>query len=795
MKFQGKIDAVIFENDRNFFKILSVQLESSLTNWLTDTITVTGSFGEVTLDASYEFEGTIVDNPKYGQQFKCDAYKMLMPHEESSVIKYLSSDDFPGIGKKSATKIVHELGSDAIEKIKADPSIVNTLTLSGKQKGVLKSEISAMDNFSQVILELTKLGLTKRLATLMYQKFQGETLNKVKENPYTLISSIVGFGFKTADQVGRNLGIERTDQRRLQGALLQVLEEAYQNEGSTFVPNADLLKNALAMANENVYGANALTYEQLVLQLNKLQELELVMIEGETTFLVQAYKSEWEIAQQLKLLTERKLDDKKFTDSEVKKVITKVEKQLKITYDQTQKDAIKNALTNPIFLLTGGPGTGKTTIISGILLAFRHLYEIPDADIFKSDTPFLLAAPTGRAAKRMSEATGVVAKTIHRMLGIGRDGNYSISDLNELNGKVLIVDEMSMVDMQLFKQLIMCIDSTPHIIFVGDRDQLPSVGAGNIFADLIDSDIFVTTKLAQIHRQSGDSSIIDLAYDINRGDELSFSTKSQNTSFIECAAGQIQYVIPQVVARSLQKGFQKDDLQVLGAMYKTSSGVEYLNQLLQDQLNPLKDEKTKVLEYNDHTYRIGDRVLQLVNNPDKDIYNGQIGKIIALDLKNTNEIMTVDFEGNEVTFSKIELNDLTLAYAITIHKSQGSEFPVVILSLTMQNYRMLRRNLLYTGVTRARDFLILVGEAKAFKLAIKTAGDERNTALVKRLGENFGKKVQDKTKVNAEVKDIQTEETITAQKGPYILTKELIVKHLIDPLIGVENDKIKNGEI
>lgn len=794
IKFQGRVDAVIFENTKNFFKILSVSLETKIPDWIAETITVTGSFGEIDYDKVYEFSGQMVKHERFGDQFKCDEYHEVMPHGGSGLVRYLSGENFAGIGTKTAELIVATLGDDAVNQIKKDPAIVDKLKISQKQKETLKSEITTMDTFSDSILSLTQFGLTKKLATLVYQKYQGDAVTKFQANPYLFISKLQGFGFKTADNVGLNLGFSLDSAERVQGALLQILEDSLNADGNSFVLNKELLDQALGLLNSG--RETALSYDQIALELNHLAEQELVVIEDERTFLAKVFETEWGIAQQIAMLQKRDIAEKKYSKTQIADVIKQVEKKLKIEYDDTQKSSIKQALTNPIFLLTGGPGTGKTTIIAGIILAFRILEKIPEAEIFSSDTPFLLAAPTGRAAKRMTETTGIEAKTIHRLLGLGHENTYLADDLNELNGKLLIVDEMSMVDMYLFKLLLSAINLTPHIIFVGDKDQLPSVGPGNIFADLIKSNILPAVSLSHVHRQGDDSSIIDLAHEVNTGVADHVFTKTINSSFIESPPNQIDSVIQQIVNMALKKGFQKDDVQILGSMYKSDSGIDHLNHVLQNQLNPRTDEKKKFVERDGQELRIGDRVLQLANNPEKDIYNGQIGQVVSINYQDSNKYVVVDFDSNEVNLSKLDLNDLTLAYAITIHKAQGSEFPLVILSLTMQNYRMLRRNLLYTGITRARDSLVLVGERRAFEQAIKTPGNERNTALVDRLEELLGdstKKTSAKAQTvvsdsNESDADDGAEKMVTTE---FVLTKKLIIENSIDPMIGMENTRLR----
>lgn len=771
IKFDGQIENVIFENSNNLFKIINVKILSKIPNWVLETITVTGTFGNLDLDVTYEFEGEIVNHEKFGKQFRCTSYQEVLPTEATGLIKYLSGDNFVGIGEKTAATIVQSLGNDAIDTIKENPDIVNTLDISGKQKKVLAEQISAMDSFSDQILAMTKLGIQKKIATKIYQVFREESLTKIKKNPYRIINDVNGFGFITADEVGKNLGFLFDSPERIQGAILHALEADLAQTGNTYLLNDELLLRTQKILDNDLNPA--VDFEKIVLELNKLQSDQLVIIDHNRAYLSEIFSLEFKIADELKEIVDKTTTDSDNDEKQTTKienVLAKVQEKLNIHYDGTQLKAIKSAVLNPVSILTGGPGTGKTTIIAGILMTLKLLKDYSDDEIYGKNSPFLLAAPTGRAAKRMNESTNINASTIHRLLGLGH-GNQAINDeLNEISGEILIVDEMSMVDMYLFQLLIGQITDVKHIVFVGDKDQLPSVGAGNIFSDLINSEILPTTKLTQIHRQSEESSIIELAHQINQGKFAEIFTKTKNTSFIPCSPQQIPSVVGQITKKAIQSGFADDDIQILGAMYRSESGVNNLNEVLQSILNPIEEsKKITSIEQNGQKFSVNDRVLQLVNNPEKDIYNGQIGKIVNIDLHDNSQTMIVDFDGREVKISKIEVNDLTLAYAITIHKAQGSEFKLVILALTMQNSRMLQKNLLYTAVTRAEQSLVMIGEKQAYEKAVTNVGSNRLTSLVERIKTIFNR---DQEVNSDEIKS-------------YRLTKELIMTNAIDPLIGM----------
>lgn len=779
-EFTGKVDNIVFENNQNLFKIMDVEIISNLKDYDDETIRVTGNFGEIQLDGTYTFEGSLFVHPKFGTQFKVESYKQALPHEEGSLTKYLSSNKFPGIGKKAAQKIISELGMDVFDIIKENPQKISTLSLTKRQKDSLLSGINSMDSYSEIVLKLAKYGINKRVAGNIYKTYHGDALSRLEADPYESVGNISGYGFKTADKIGQELGIKPDDKRRIKGAILQVIENALTQNGDTYVKLEELLDLTAELINFDQYDLIANGISELGKE-NKL------IVTDEAAALKNIFETEVEIANELKRVVDSRQKAKNYSDKKISKAIEHAESELRINYDDTQKQAIKNALNNSISILTGGPGTGKTTIINGILLCLRELEDIPTAAIYSDDTPFLLAAPTGRAAKRMGEITGISAKTIHRLLGLGIGDNQhtELEDINQLNGEILIIDEMSMVDMFLFKLLLRGIQDTKRIVFVGDKDQLPSVGAGNIFGDLISSQAFPTTKLETIHRQGDESSIITLAHAINNGEgENLIFEKTKNYSFIPCTSNQVGQAIDQIVSLALKRGFNKDDVQVLGAMYNGPSGINSLNDIIQDIMNPAKIHSKKI-EAHGEVFRIGDRILQLQNNPEKDIYNGQIGKIIGIDENSKTNCLIANFDDREVKFDLRDLSELTRAYAITIHKSQGSEFPLVILNLTMQNYMMLRRNLLYTAITRAEKNLVMVGEKRAYQMALNTPGNNRKTGLTN--------KIQQVLKININCKKVEPKKgkRTEVQMQETILTPDLIYSGSIDPMIGMENIKLE----
>lgn len=751
--FVGELLGEVFQSDTSMFKILSVKIVGELAGYPDTEIRVTGNFADLKEGTSYRFTGQLVRHPKFGLQFKANSYQTVLPKEASSVKAFLAGKSFPGIGAKAADKIVGELGPDALSILKNKPNKIATLSLSRRQKDSLLNGLTKMDSYSDFVLSLAKFGVGKRAANALYHEYREQASEKIKNNPYEPLGKVSGYGFKTADRIAASLAIKPDDRRRLAGALQAVLLHSLSEDGNTYLTQEQLL----AGAQQLLQTQDAALLKQC---LQALVKRGVLVLTTDRVFLQQNYQDEADIAASLKRL-EQAAAKNTFADADLQKAIAHAETSLQISYDDTQKQAIKNALTHRISLLTGGPGTGKTTIINGLLLCLRELADIPAAALDAEQSPFLLAAPTGRAAKKMGEVTGLPAKTIHRLLGIGID-QESLDDLNELNGQILIVDEMSMVDMFLFKKLIGAVNETKHLVFVGDKDQLPSVGAGNVFADLIKSGAFATTKLEHIHRQVSSSTIIDLAHAVNTGrDEQRLFQKTANYSFIPAQPGQVTEAVVKI-SRLAARKFDRDDIQVLAAMYQGPGGINELNAALQDVLNDR--ETAKKLTAHDEVFKIGDRILQLQNNPEKNIYNGEIGKVIALEPDQSRNCLVAEFDDRSVYFDKKDLLDLTHAYAITIHKAQGSEFPLVILVLSKHNYLMLRRNLLYTAITRAAKNLVLVGQPEAFALALHTPGNDRQTGLVSQLRQLLKP---------------------AAQTENYILTASKVQAGQIDPMIGM----------
>ncbi|MFW8054280.1 ATP-dependent RecD-like DNA helicase [Vagococcus fluvialis] len=809
----GQVVTTFYENATNFYKVLLVNVKDTNTPYMAQEIVVTGTFGQIQEDEIYRFFGDIVNHPRYGEQLKVDSYQQDKPTSQTGMIQYLSSDKFPGIGKKIAENIVTELGSDAIDKIIENPDcLLGIKGLNDKKIATLVETIKENYGMEQIIVGLNQYGFGNQLAFSIYQFYKEETLSVINENPYRLVEDIEGVGFKKADALAEKIGISADSSQRIRAALVHELFQSCLNTGNTYMEARQLLEVSLTTLESSrpVEIPPSAVADEVI----RLSEEGVIIQEGTKLYEKSLYFSEVGITTSIKRLLKRKKEIK-YPEKEINQGIKEIEKLFNISYGESQTQAIKEAVTSPFFILTGGPGTGKTTVVNGIVTLFAELNGLSlNLEDYTQDVfPILLAAPTGRAAKRMNEMTGLPASTIHRLLGLTGREKEVLEEAKELEGGLLIVDEMSMVDTWLANTLLKSIPNNMQVIFVGDKDQLPSVGPGQVLTDLLGVEEIPKRELTDIYRQEDGSTIISLAHSIKNGklpDDLTVNQKDR--SFIACSVNQIESVVEQVVLRAKDKGFSSQNVQVLAPMYRGKAGIDQLNQMMQGILNGNDDGTRKEVKWLDKVYRIGDKVLHLVNSPEFNVFNGDMGEIVGItfakDTDDKIDEMTLLFDETEVTYKRQEWNKFTLAYACSIHKSQGSEFQMVILPLVKQYGRMLQRKLIYTAVTRSRDLLILMGEKEAFRLAIESEMIPRQTTLKIRLVEDeFTLKRQEESMVLYEEEKTElVKEELTTQPSEiekkeevitlfddevqeeltnYELSPQLVINMSIDPMIGM----------
>ena len=792
--FSGTVDRIIFENSSNFFKILNLMIEDTDSDFDDFEIIITGTMADIMEGEDYTFWGQLSQHPKYGQQLQLSRYQRAKP-SSSGLIKYFSSDHFKGIGKKTAERIVSLYGDNTIDKILDDPSKledINGFSKANREAFVAKLRINY--GTEQIIAALVELGLSNRMAFQIYDQYKEEAVERVRTNPYQLVEDIQGIGFKMSDKLAQEIGIADSAPERFRAALLHSLLEQSISQGDTYIEARDLLAYAIDLLEDS--RQIECNPAQVAQELSHLISDEKVYNAGTKIFDASLFTAEEGIKNQLQRLLDTPFE-KQISQDKIEKEVQAIEKEFAISYDQVQKDAIYQALTSKVFILTGGPGTGKTTVIRGILEAYARINDI---DLNKKDLPIILAAPTGRAARRMNELTGLPSATIHRHLGLNGDNDYQAME-DYLDCDLLVVDEFSMVDTWLANQLLGAISSNTQIIIVGDSDQLPSVGPGQVLADLLKITSLPQIALRKIFRQSADSTIVDLANQMRQGIlPVDFRDKKADRSYFDAMPQHVPTMVTKIVASAVKSGIPADEIQILAPMYKGQAGINNLNQLMQELLNPL-DNGTEFV-FNEIHFRKGDKVLHLVNDAQLNVFNGDIGYITDLiPAKYTeskqDEIM-MDFDGSEVTYPRNEWLKITLAYAMSIHKSQGSEFQVVILPITRQSGRMLQRNLIYTAVTRSKSKLILLGEHSAFDYAIKNEGDKRKTFLVQRFDQDLTTDSSDQlakidTVENSSDSLGQAQNTVAKpleSEDPTILTTANMLS--IDPLIGLTDADFKN---
>lgn len=793
----GEVLAIFFSNPSNFYKVMLIGVEDTNSDYSDDEITMTGNFGRIQEGASYKFYGEMTNHPKYGMQFKVDRYETSQPSSSESLINYLSSSQFKGIGEKTAEKVVDALGENVIDSIVENPAVLNQVPgLSKKQKETLEEVLSNEYGMQKVILQLNRFGIDNALAFRIYGKYEERTSEVIRENPYQLILEIDGIGFNRADMIAEHLEIKADADERIQAAIYYALFTICSDSGDTYVIENHLIEKTIAILERS--RSFLIDRELVESNLKEMSEEGRIYEEEGRYFLATIYHSEWGIVRSIEFLLDG--DETPISDKQFKRDIKNIEEQLDIEYGDSQKVAIKEAMESSIFILTGGPGTGKTTVLQGIVHLFAELNDLSlDPYAYKDEAfPILMAAPTGRAAKRMKETTGLPASTIHRLLGLTADDEDLMEDSEyQLDGKLLIIDEMSMVDTFLANRLFQSVSKGMKVILVGDQDQLPSVGPGQVFRDLIESGMIPQKELKEIYRQGDGSSIIPLAHEIKHNRlPADLMEKKKDRNFFRANSSTAVPLIETIVSKAMEKGYTAEEIQVLAPMYKGPAGINVLNERLQEIFNPNPDGSRTEMKHIDTTYRIGDKVLQLQNDPENNVFNGDLGFITSITKAKYTEVksdlITVDFEGNEVEYLRANFNKITLAYCTSIHKAQGSEYDIVILPLLSSYGRMLKKDIMYTAITRASKSLSLIGEPEAFLRSIESQQNLRNTALRERLqSEKYHFTVEKSEKDElAESVDSHTQlESQASVPKSFILTPEMVEMDAVDAMIGMEGIK------
>ena len=778
--FTGTIERIIFENISNFYRILLLEIEDTNAEDFDDfEIIVTGTMADVIEGEEYTFWGQIVQHSKYGEQLQITRYERAKPTSKG-LVKYFSSSHFKGIGLKTAQKIVDIYGENTIDKILEHPEKLQSISgLSAKSREAFISTLRLNYGTEMILAKLANYGIPNKLAIQILDEYKEETLDVVENYPYQLVEDIKGLGFTIADQLAEELGIESQSPERFRAGIIHSLLNSCMESGDTYVEARDLLEQTINLLESS--RPVELDPNQVALELSHLIEEDKVQQIDTKIFDNSLFYAEEGIHKHLMRILERK-EDKDENKESIQRYISTVEKELGIQYDTIQKQAICDAIQNKVFILTGGPGTGKTTVINGIIAVYALLEGL---DLKKnSSLPILLAAPTGRAARRMNELTGLPSATIHRHLGMtGDDDTSHLEDY--LDADFIIVDEFSMVDTWLANQLFSNISSTSKILIVGDSDQLPSVSPGQVLADLLQIPSIPQTRLERIYRQSEKSTIVTLASQIRQGIlPPDFTEKKADRSYFEISSGHIPASIEKILDAALRSGIPARDIQVLAPMYRGAAGIDAINQLMQELLNPLQKGQIS-FEASQFQYRSGDKVIHLVNDAEVNVFNGDLGYITDLIpakyTESKQDEIVIDFDGNEVSYPRNEWYKIRLAYAMSIHKSQGSEFPVVFLPITSASKRMLERNLIYTAITRAKSKLILLGELQAFDYATKHIGTARKTYLIER----FSDLTESSEELNEPI--LETENQIDPHQ-PYILTEDNWTS--IPVMIGISQDDL-----
>ncbi len=729
MKFvQGIVKAIIFHSEENSYTIIKVKVTESnedLTLFTYDDyLTITGYFPQPMRGEEIKYFGEFKEHNRYGLQYMVNSFEKLSDTSIPGLIEYLSSDLFKGVGTKTAINVVNALGKNTIKKVLDDKNILDSVPkINNKIKEIIYNGIIENKASENTLIQLYGYGITPKTAIKIHKFYGEKTIATITNDPYKLIYDIDGIGFERADIIAKSLGFKEDHPKRVKAMIVYLYNLMGINYGHTFLYREQLME--YLMVNLNKKG-EILSKDTLEDYLEELIKEKMFVIDEKIVKLRTIDYAEQNIIQKIKELT--LIEHEEIDENKVNEYTELFENINNIKYTKLQKRAIQNAMKSNLFILTGGPGTGKTTVIKGIVFVYSKYHQIP---ILYNNSLFdiKLIAPTGRAAKRINEMTNLHAETIHRFLGYNYEGKFTFNKDNLVYADVIIIDEASMIDVFLASQLLQAIPAETKVIIVGDEDQLPSVGPGQVLKDMIDSDMIDYIKLNTIHRQAMNSNIIKLAYSINNEFLPEDMLKTYDDRyFVPEDISNFESRLINIVNFLQLNGYSLyEDIQILIPMYRGTAGIDNVNRILQEEFN---QNKSKVIIHGDREFRIGDKVLQLTNQIEDNIMNGDQGTVIGLTEEN---VLIVDFMGIEVSYKSSELINLKHAYAMSIHKSQGSEYKVVIMPLYRSYSIMLKRKLLYTGVTRAKEKLILIGDMNAFKFGVERLEAPRQSVLSDRI--------------------------------------------------------------
>jgi exodeoxyribonuclease V alpha subunit len=719
VEVKGQVERITYANEENGYVIAKVKVSGRQ-----DLVTVVGNLFTITPGEILRLTGHWDHHPKYGEQLRVRSYESVLPATVRGIERYLGSGMIKGIGPVMARRLVAAFGEKTLDII--ENSIERLLEVSGigeKRVDMIKRAWEEQKEIRDVMVFLQGQGVSPAYAVRIYKHYGNDAIKVVKENPYRLAMDIFGIGFITADKIAEKLGIPKDSPVRAEAGVLYVLHQL-SDDGHIYYPYESLMNKC----------ADILQVEEskIPYALDSIASQKKVIIEDfpssivhrpspndKAVFLTPLHVAEIGIVKRLKELFGY---PKQMRLINIDEAIEWAQKTLHMTLSGKQREAVRSSVNAKAMIVTGGPGTGKTTIINTIIKLYGKMGQ-----------KVLLAAPTGRAAKRMTEATGHEAKTIHRLLEFSPGGTtFKRNESNPLDADLVIIDEASMVDTVLMYHLLKAISLKATVILVGDVDQLPSVGPGNTLKDIIESEYLPTVRLDEIFRQSKESMIIVNAHKINKGNmPTTRGDEKHRRDFYFLTVEEPEKVLEEIVSLCREKipsrfGYDPmNDIQVLTPMHKGTVGVANLNAVLQAELNPGTDELVR----GGRTFRVGDKIIQMRNNYDKDVFNGDIGRVVSID-REIQEVM-IDFDGRRVSYEFPDLDEVTHAYAISVHKSQGSEYPVVVMPILTQHYMLLQRNLLYTGITRGKKLVILVGTWKALAIAVKNNTPQKRFTMLK----------------------------------------------------------------